>query len=149
MTKRVSSRGLKYNSLGDIRNVHRGFRLVGIAAGKVAGKRKMDHASAMDFEVASGRIELPLFSAPRFTFDGGEIRRTLMSRFSLGLLLLIFGGGLLLVGGISYTTQDRTKIGPIAIEYPEQHHIPYSPLAGALLAVTGGALMLTGRARSH
>ena len=72
-----------------------------------------------------------------------------MSRFSLGLVLLIFGVVLLLVGGISYTTQDRTKIGPIAIEYPEQHRIPYSPLAGALLAVTGGALMLAGRAKSH
>jgi len=72
-----------------------------------------------------------------------------MSRFTLGLVLLILGVGLLLVGGISYTTQDRTKIGPIAIEHPEQHRIPYSPLAGALLAVTGGALMLTGRARSN
>jgi len=72
-----------------------------------------------------------------------------MSRFTLGLVLLILGVGLLLVGGISYTTQDRTKIGPIALEYPEQHRIPYLPLAGAILAVTGGALMLTGRAKSH
>ncbi len=72
-----------------------------------------------------------------------------MSKFSLGLVLLIIGAGLLLVGGVSYTTQDRTKIGPIAIEYPEQHRIPYSPLAGALLAVTGGALMVTGRGKSH
>jgi hypothetical protein len=72
-----------------------------------------------------------------------------MSRFSVGLVLLILGAILLLVGGISYTTQDRTKIGPIAIEYPEQHRIPYSPLAGALLAVTGGALMVAGRARSN
>ena len=72
-----------------------------------------------------------------------------MSRFTLGLALLILGSGLLLVGGISYTTQDKTKIGPLAIEYPEQHRIPYSPLAGAILAVTGGALMLTGRAKNH
>jgi hypothetical protein len=72
-----------------------------------------------------------------------------MSRFSLGLVLLILGVGLLLVGGISYTTQERTQIGPIAIEHPEQHRIPYSPLAGALLAVTGGALMLAERAERH
>jgi hypothetical protein len=72
-----------------------------------------------------------------------------MSRFSIGFVLLILGVGLLLVGGISYTTQNRAKIGPIAIEYPEQHRIPYSPLAGALLAVTGGALMLAGRSKSH
>jgi len=72
-----------------------------------------------------------------------------MSRFTLGLVLLILGVGLLLVGGISYTTQERTQIGPIAIEHPEQHRIPYSPLAGGILAVTGGALMLIGRAKSH
>jgi hypothetical protein len=72
-----------------------------------------------------------------------------MSRFTFGLVLLILGAGLLLVGGISYTTQDRTKIGPIVIEHPEQHRIPYSPLAGAILALTGGALMLTGRTKSN
>ena len=71
-----------------------------------------------------------------------------MNRFTVGLVLLIIGVVLLLVGGVSYTTQERTKIGPIAIEHPEEHRIPYSPLAGAVLAVTGGALMLTGRAKS-
>jgi hypothetical protein len=109
----------------------------------------MDHESAMDFEAASGRIVAPISSAPLLTFDCEGIRRTPMSKFSIGLVLLIFGAGLLLIGGISYTTQARTQIGPIAIEHPEQHRIPYSPLAGALLAVTGGCLMLTGRAKSH
>ena len=72
-----------------------------------------------------------------------------MNKFTVGLVLLIIGVALLLVGGISYTTQERTRIGPIAIEHPEEHRIPYSPLAGALLSLTGGALMVTGRARSH
>ena len=71
-----------------------------------------------------------------------------MNKFTTGLVLLIIGVVLLLVGGISYTTQERTQIGPISIEHPEEHRLPYSPLAGALLAVTGGALMLTGRAKS-
>ncbi len=34
------------------------------------------------------------------------------------LVLLIIGLALLLVGGISYTTQERTRIGPIAIMHP-------------------------------
>ena len=72
-----------------------------------------------------------------------------MNKFTVGLVLLIFGVVLLLIGGISYTTQERTRIGPIAITLPEEHHIPYSPLAGALLSLTGGALMLTGRAKGH
>jgi len=72
-----------------------------------------------------------------------------MNKFTVGLVLLIIGVALLLVGGISYTTQERTQIGPISIEHPEEHHIPYSPVAGALLALIGGALMLTGRAKSQ
>jgi len=68
-----------------------------------------------------------------------------MNKFTVGLVLLIIGVVLLLIGGITYTTQERTRIGPIAIEVPEEHRIPYSPLAGAILAVTGGALMLIGR----
>jgi hypothetical protein len=72
-----------------------------------------------------------------------------MNRFRVGLVLLIIGVALLLVGGISYTTQEKTTIGPIAIEHPEEHTIPYSPLAGALMAMTGGGLMLTGRAKNH
>ena len=72
-----------------------------------------------------------------------------MNKFTVGLVLLIIGVVLLLIGGISYTTQERTQIGPIAIEDPEEHRIPYSPLAGGLLALTGGALMLVGRAKSQ
>ena len=68
-----------------------------------------------------------------------------MNKFTVGLVLLIIGVALLLVGGISYTTQERTQIGPMAIMHPEEHRIPYSPLAGALLTLTGGALMVIGR----
>jgi hypothetical protein len=72
-----------------------------------------------------------------------------MNKFNVGLVLLIIGVVLLLVGGISYTTHERTKVGPIAIEYPEEHRIPYSPLAGGLLTLTGGALMLIGRPKAE
>lgn len=68
-----------------------------------------------------------------------------MNKFTMGLVLLIIGVALLLIGGISYTTQERTQIGPFAMMHPEEHHIPYSPLAGALLTLTGGALMVIGR----
>jgi hypothetical protein len=37
----------------------------------------------------------------------------------------------------------------MTIEYPEQHRIPFSPIAGVLLTVTGGVLMITGRAPSR
>ena len=47
----------------------RGLRLIEIAACKVAGKGKVDHESATDFEAASGRIVLSFSSAARFSFD--------------------------------------------------------------------------------
>jgi hypothetical protein len=110
---------------------------------------KRDHEKALDLEASSGRL-LSLFSARLLSRFGREgIRSTLMSRFNIGLVLLIVGAALLLIGGISYTTRERTPMGPIAIEHPEQHSLPYSPLAGAILSVSGGALMLTARAKNH
>lgn len=70
-----------------------------------------------------------------------------MNRFIVGLVLLIIGVVLLLIGGISYTTREKTQIGPFSVEHPEEHRIPYSPLAGGLLTLTGGILMITGRAK--
>jgi len=65
----VSSWGLKHDSLQDITSVLRGLRLIELAACKAAGKRKMDHERAMDFEAASGRIVLLFCSGPKFSFD--------------------------------------------------------------------------------
>jgi hypothetical protein len=71
-----------------------------------------------------------------------------MNKFRLGLMILIVGVALLLAGGITYTTQERTKIGPITLEVPQQHQVPYMPLAGVLLGLTGSGLMLFGPKRS-
>lgn len=71
-----------------------------------------------------------------------------MSKFNAGVILLILGVALLVCGGFSYTTQDKTSIGPITIEHPEEHRLPYSPIAGVILTVTGAVLMVTGRASS-
>jgi len=46
-----------------------GLRLLEIAACGVAGKRKMDHEGARDFEAAPGRLVSPISSAPPLTFD--------------------------------------------------------------------------------
>jgi len=65
-----------------------------------------------------------------------------MNRFRVGLAVLMLGVAMLLLSGITYTTQEQTKIGPITLETAEQHQIPYMPVAGGLLILTGGALML-------
>ena len=71
-----------------------------------------------------------------------------MNKFRVGLVLLIIGVALLLAGGITYTTQEKTRIGPVSIEHPEEHTVPYMPVAGVILSLTGGALMLIGGAKS-
>src|SRR5579863_6452450 len=86
-------------------------------------------------------------SGPAALFAGTK-RRNAMTGFRVGLAILILGVALLLAGGFTYTTQQQTKIGPITLETPEQHQFPYMPLAGGLLILTGGALMLFRPARS-
>ena len=58
--------------------------------------------------------------------------------------MLIIGVALLVVGGVTYTTQKKAKVGPVSVEYPKEHTIPYMPVAGVILSLAGGALMLTG-----
>ena len=69
------------------------------------------------------------------------------NRFIRGLVLLIIGVVLLLFRGVTDTTREKTSIGPVTIEHPEAHRIPYAPLAGGLLTSTGGVRMLTGHSK--
>ena len=62
----------------------------------------------------------------------------------IGVLLIIFGGIVLALRGVSYV-QDRneTEIGPIEIATEERGFIP--PVVGIIALVAGVALLLTGR----
>ena len=49
-------------------------------------------------------------------------------------------------GGFTYTTREKViDIGPIHATRDKTHHVPLSPIAGAVALVGGVALLLTGK----
>jgi hypothetical protein len=63
-----------------------------------------------------------------------------------GLVLIVIGAIALIWGGITYTTRDQVvDVGPLHASVEKEHHVPFSPIAGAVLLVGGIALMAVGR----
>lgn len=73
----------------------------------------------------------------------------MISRYALGIILIVLGVFGLAWGGFSYTTSEKLlDIGPIHATREKTHNIPLAPIGGAL-ALTGGVVMivLAGRRR--
>jgi hypothetical protein len=65
----------------------------------------------------------------------------------LGILLIVFGGAVLLYGGISYTkSRHSTDIGPVQVSTEKKGFI--TPAAGAIATVVGIFLVVAGRRES-
>ena len=63
-----------------------------------------------------------------------------------GLVLIVIGAIAFIWGGISYTTRDKVvDVGPIHASVEKKHHVPLSPIAGAVLLVGGIALLAAGK----
>ena len=64
----------------------------------------------------------------------------------MGFVLVIIGVFAIAYGGITYS-RERTVIdlGPIQATAREQHNIPFSPIAGAILLLGGVMLLLVPR----
>jgi len=59
------------------------------------------------------------------------------------LLLIVIGIGIVVWGGFGFTTRERVlNVGPIHATKEQHHNVPYGPLAGALIAVGGVALLM-------
>ena len=62
-----------------------------------------------------------------------------MVLIALGLLGLVYGG-------IRYTSQDTVlDIGPIHATAEREHSVPIAPIAGALMIVAGGVMLVSAR----
>jgi drug/metabolite transporter (DMT)-like permease len=58
------------------------------------------------------------------------------------ILLIVVGIGIVIWGAFGFQTRDTVvNVGPIHATKDTEHHVPYGPLAGALLAV-GGVFLL-------
>ncbi|HVV47321.1 MAG TPA: hypothetical protein VHC72_19055 [Bryobacteraceae bacterium] len=63
-----------------------------------------------------------------------------------GLVLIVIGAIALIWGGITYTTRDKVvDVGPLHASVEKKHHVPLSPIAGAVLLVGGIALVAAGK----
>ncbi|HXE62883.1 MAG TPA: hypothetical protein VN519_05050 [Bryobacteraceae bacterium] len=63
-----------------------------------------------------------------------------------GLVLIVIGAIALIWGGITYTTRDKVvDVGPLHASVEKKHHVPLSPIAGAVLLVGGIALVVAGK----
>ena len=64
----------------------------------------------------------------------------------LGVILIVLGLFGLAWGGFTYTTKEKiVDIGPIHATRDEMHHVPLSPIVGAVALVGGIALLLAGK----
>lgn len=65
---------------------------------------------------------------------------------NIGIVLICLGLLGLILGGISYTTEDTvTELGPLEVEKKEQRTIPFPPLASGFVLVAGVGLVYLGR----
>ncbi len=65
---------------------------------------------------------------------------------TLGMILIALGIAGLAWGGLTYTTRETVvDLGPIQATRDKSHSIPLPPVAGAVLVVTGIALLVAGK----
>ena len=66
---------------------------------------------------------------------------------ALAIVLIVVGIGIVIWGGFGFKTREKVlDVGPIHASKDTEHHVPYGPLAGALLAVGGVFLLVKGKA---
>jgi drug/metabolite transporter (DMT)-like permease len=64
----------------------------------------------------------------------------------LAIALILVGIGIVVWGGFGFQTREKVlDVGPIHASREKEHHVPYGPLAGALLAVGGVVLLVKGK----
>ena len=64
----------------------------------------------------------------------------------LAIVLILAGIAIVVWGGFGFQTREKIlDVGPIHASKETEHHVPYGPLAGALLAVGGVVLLVKGK----
>lgn len=63
-----------------------------------------------------------------------------------GIVLIVVGLLIVIWGAFGFTTREKVvDIGPIQATKDTEHHVPYGPIAGAIIAVGGVLLLVKGR----
>ncbi|HLP19583.1 MAG TPA: hypothetical protein VK174_04750 [Chitinophagales bacterium] len=62
-----------------------------------------------------------------------------------GIILIVIGLVLTIFGGVTFFTKKKVvDIGELEISKTEKHHIPWSPIAGAVVILVGGGMLVMG-----
>jgi hypothetical protein len=62
------------------------------------------------------------------------------------ILLIVVGIGIVIWGAFGFQTREKVlDVGPIHATKETTHNVPYGPLAGAILAIGGIALLVNSK----
>jgi uncharacterized membrane protein YidH (DUF202 family) len=65
---------------------------------------------------------------------------------SIAILLILVGIGIVIWGAYGFQTREKViDVGPLHATREKEHHVPYGPVAGALLAIGGVVLLVKGK----
>jgi len=63
----------------------------------------------------------------------------------VGIILIAIGVIALAYGGFTYTTREKViDAGPLQVSADKEHHVPFSPVLGAICLVGGIVLVVIG-----
>ena len=61
-------------------------------------------------------------------------------------VLIVLGMAIVIWGGLGFKTDEKVfDAGPIHVTRDKEHHVPYGPLLGIVLAVGGVILLVKGK----
>lgn len=64
----------------------------------------------------------------------------------LGIILIVIGLIIIVWGAFGFKTRERVvDVGPIHATKETTHHVPYGPIAGAIVLIGGVVLLASGR----
>lgn len=63
-----------------------------------------------------------------------------------GVILIVIGLIIIIWGAFGFKTREKVvDVGPIHATKDTEHHVPYAPIAGAIVLIGGVALLVSGR----
>jgi drug/metabolite transporter (DMT)-like permease len=64
----------------------------------------------------------------------------------LGIILIVIGLIIIVWGAFGFKTRERViDVGPLHATKETTHHVPYGPIAGAIVLIGGVVLLVSGR----
>ena len=65
---------------------------------------------------------------------------------SVAILMVVVGVAIVIWGAFGFVTKKKVvDLGPLDVSKNEEHHVPYGPLAGGILAIGGVVLLMKSR----